>query len=165
VRRAGLPVVLISFVALVAGCGSSSSKPAASTVASGGGAPAAESSLVVFRTPGNDIHCGSYPASGGSPAYLRCNVLGGMKPLPEKTCRAGDPGLGVDMLATGRSEAPCFGDPGPDAVFKQSHPFVLAYGDIWRRNGFSCVSQSSGLTCRNRSGHGFTLKGRSWRLL
>jgi hypothetical protein len=33
-------------------------------------------------------------------------------------------------------------------------PF-LGYGRAWRRGGIRCVSRSIGLTCRNRSGHGF----------
>jgi uncharacterized protein DUF6636 len=87
-----------------------------------------------------------------------------MKPLPRIKCRAGDPGLGVDMFVHGRSKAPCFGDPGPDAGFSQHHPFVLGYGQNWRRDGFLCISGAGGLTCRNRSGHGFFLHGRRWRL-
>jgi hypothetical protein len=155
----------LAVVVVLAGCGSSStSKSTRPSTTGGGGAPAPSTSVVVFRTPTNDIHCGAYPSSGGSAAYLRCNVIAGMRPLPQKTCRAGDPGIGVDMLATGRSEAPCFGDPGPDAGFAQHHPFVLGYGKTWKRDGFTCVSRPRGLTCRNLSGHGFTLWVRNWRL-
>jgi len=34
---------------------------------------------------------------------------------------------------------------------------VLRYGRSWRRNSLSCISRRTGLTCRNRAGHGFTL--------
>jgi hypothetical protein len=34
---------------------------------------------------------------------------------------------------------------------------ALAYGRSWSRFGISCKSRSSGLTCRNRSSHGFFL--------
>jgi hypothetical protein len=34
---------------------------------------------------------------------------------------------------------------------------VLAYGRSWQRGVLSCVSRSSGLTCRNAQGHGFAL--------
>jgi hypothetical protein len=155
----------MSAAAVAAGCGSSSSGyRVAPTTTSTGGAGSQSSSLVVFRTSANDVHCGSYAPSRAVAAYLRCNVLGGMRPLPPGRCRAGDPGLGVDMFARGRSEAPCFGDPGPDAGFAQHHPFVLRYGQTWRRDGFSCRSSSSGLVCHNLSGHGFSLRGHRWRL-
>lgn len=35
---------------------------------------------------------------------------------------------------------------------------VLGYGRIWRRGAFSCeMSRGRGVTCMNRSGHGFSL--------
>lgn len=34
---------------------------------------------------------------------------------------------------------------------------VLAYGRTWRKAGFTCTSRRTALTCRNRSGHGWTL--------
>ena len=34
---------------------------------------------------------------------------------------------------------------------------VLRYGTTWRRDGFVCVSRTSGLRCRNAAGPGFFL--------
>ena len=34
---------------------------------------------------------------------------------------------------------------------------VLAYGRSWTRAGITCDSRRSGVTCRNRQGHGFFL--------
>ena len=39
---------------------------------------------------------------------------------------------------------------------------VLGYGKTWRRDGYRCVSRSSGLTCR-RGAHGFFLSRESQR--
>ena len=36
-------------------------------------------------------------------------------------------------------------------------PRTLRYGDRWRRAGVECAMARSGLTCRNRDGHGFRL--------
>ena len=40
---------------------------------------------------------------------------------------------------------------------------VLGYGKTWKRSGFTCVSRSTGLTCR-RGSHGFFLSRESRRL-
>jgi hypothetical protein len=123
-------------------------------------AGAAASTTIVFRTPKNDIHCG-YLQSGSS-VSLQCRVQAGMKPLPRITCDGGDPGHGVEMRRRGAAIAGCYGDPGFNLDFAKRHPFVLAYGHVWRRDGFLCVSRRTGLTCRNLSDHGWWLKGRSW---
>ena len=34
---------------------------------------------------------------------------------------------------------------------------TLRYGDVWARPGIRCVMRTSGLRCRNRSGHGFRI--------
>ena len=34
---------------------------------------------------------------------------------------------------------------------------TVRYGDVWRRPGIRCTMRSSGMTCRNRSRHGFHL--------
>lgn len=38
-----------------------------------------------------------------------------------------------------------------------SETFVLDYSTVFSRGGISCSSKKSGLTCKNRSGHGFFL--------
>ena len=41
---------------------------------------------------------------------------------------------------------------------------VLRYGRSWSWHGIRCSSQRAGLTCRNRSGHGFVLSRKSQRV-
>jgi hypothetical protein len=41
---------------------------------------------------------------------------------------------------------------------------TLGYGRQWAWRGFRCMSARRGLTCRNRSGHGFFLSRQSQRL-
>jgi hypothetical protein len=40
---------------------------------------------------------------------------------------------------------------------------ILGYGKTWRWHGISCVSQTTGLTCKNLDGSGFTLSSHSQR--
>ncbi len=40
---------------------------------------------------------------------------------------------------------------------------VLAYGTTWAGGGLRCASAETGLTCRNRDGHGFFLSRERWR--
>jgi hypothetical protein len=35
---------------------------------------------------------------------------------------------------------------------------TLRYGDTWKRPGIRCTIRTSGLTCRNRDGHGFHIQ-------
>lgn len=37
-------------------------------------------------------------------------------------------------------------------------PVTVHYGDAWKRPGIRCSMQTSGLTCRNLSGHGFHMQ-------
>jgi hypothetical protein len=53
------------------------------------------------------------------------------------------------------------GDAGPLAFEQVAR--VLAYGRTLRVGGIRCTSAVTGLTCRNRSGHGFFLSRERWR--
>jgi hypothetical protein len=35
---------------------------------------------------------------------------------------------------------------------------TLRYGDTWKRTGIRCTMRTTGLTCRNRDGHGFHIQ-------
>ena len=39
----------------------------------------------------------------------------------------------------------------------------LGYGQVWRRDGLTCWSRVTGLTCENARGRGFFLSRESWR--
>lgn len=43
-------------------------------------------------------------------------------------------------------------------------PVTLRYGRIWRFRAFTCVSRRTGLTCRNRAGHGLFFSRESYRV-
>ena len=119
----------------------------------------AASSLPMFRTPSGNIGCYYSPKDPTTAAYLRCDIRTRLKPTPPKPARCVDLDWGdsYELNLTGRARLTCHGDTAIDPRAR-----VLAYGVTWRRNGFSCVSRLAGLTCRNRSGHGFFLSRKRW---
>lgn len=129
-----------------------------------GVAPATEKSGF-FKTPSANIVCGYFvgpdiPAG----AVVYCGIKSGLKPAPpRRPCdEGGYAGDRVDMNATGRvSVPPCAGDPG--ALVGESRARVLGYGKTWSGGGIRCSSALTGLTCRNKSGHGFFLSRERWR--
>jgi hypothetical protein len=110
---------------------------------------AASAKFIFFQTPSHNIGC-LYQAS---PPALRCDIRSGLKPPPPKPrgCTVDWTG-GYQVGAAGRAQKVCAGDTvlSPDAR-------VVRYGTTWRGGPFTCKSSSSGLRCKNRSGHGFFL--------
>jgi Family of unknown function (DUF6636) len=108
--------------------------------------------FVTIKTPTGNISC-AYSRLTGQPAVLRCDIRSGLVPRPPrpKGC-ALDWAYGYEMRTTGRAHTFCAGDTVLDARAR-----VVGYGRSWTRGGFTCVSRRTGLTCRNRSGHGFVL--------
>lgn len=118
-----------------------------------------------FKTPSGNIVCFHSPGPKDLPrAFLACGIKSGLKPAPpHRACQVGGyAGDRVQLLATGRVSVPsCAGDPG--ALVGESAARVLDYGKTWRGGGIRCTSALVGLTCRNKSGHGFFLSRESWR--
>jgi hypothetical protein len=106
----------------------------------------------MFKMPTGNIGCAYSWFEGESP-YLRCDIRSGLVPRPPKPrgCDL-DWGFGYQMRVIGRARSFCAGDTALDPRAR-----VLSYGKRWSRGGFTCVSRTNGLTCRNRSGHGFRL--------
>ena len=111
------------------------------------------SSISFFQLPSRNIGC----AYGTSPTYLRCDIRSGLKPAPRGKCDLDWTGL--QITPTGRARPTCAGD----TALLPNAP-VLAYGRTWRRGGIACTSRRTGLRCRNRAGHGFTLARQAWRI-
>ena len=102
-----------------------------------------------FQMPSKNIGCTE------GEGVLVCDILSGLKPEPKKQCEVDWTGMEMERL--GPAQPRCAGD----TAYDQSAP-VLDYGATWERRGFTCVSQESGLQCRNEDGYGFTLARESW---
>jgi Family of unknown function (DUF6636) len=113
---------------------------------------ARESVYVTFRLPSGNIACGY--ATDFGPVTLRCDILSGMKPRPRGRCELDWTGL---SMGRGTARPTCAGD----TVYDPKAP-VLKYGSIWKRGPFTCVSLLIGLSCTNRTGHGFFLSKERW---
>jgi hypothetical protein len=114
-----------------------------------------------FETPSRNIACGWFAdSSKRSRTYLRCEIRSLLSPMPKRPASCDvDWGYGMSIANTGVASVLCAGD----TVRRQGAQPILAYGATWRRRGFLCTSASSGLTCRNTSGHGFFLSRERWR--
>jgi hypothetical protein len=110
--------------------------------------------LEAFHLPSWNIGCQYAYRSYVGPSFIRCDVNGGIKPLPPKprSC-AFEWGPGFSMKRTGTVSVVC----GSDTVLSARPNKPLPYGQTWRRWGFSCTSRAGGLTCRNAARHGFFL--------
>lgn len=118
---------------------------------------AGKPSTARFQTPSRNIGCGYLPRSPAGPAVLRCDIRAGLRPEPRRNCMLDWTGVVVD--ATGKGRPTCAGD----TIYSRTAP-VLAYGRIWRRDGFTCISRRVGLVCSNAHGHGFFLARGRWRV-
>jgi hypothetical protein len=109
-----------------------------------------------FRTPSGNIGCLYTPASGSASVALRCDLVSVSHPAKRPaSCRLSY-GRAFVLSGTGKARRACVGDTVLDP--KAS---VIRYGTTRRLGPFTCVSRESGLTCRSRYRHGFTLaKGR-----
>lgn len=106
-----------------------------------------------FQTPSRNIACMASGPVADNPAQVRCDVSGmrNRRPRPPEPC-GGDYGSAFGVGPTGRGERLCVGDTTADPALR-----VLAYGADFEAYGVRCVSQPTGVTCRNAEGHGFTV--------
>jgi uncharacterized protein DUF6636 len=108
-----------------------------------------------FKSPSNNIHCQYFDGE------LRCDIAQVSSALPPKPrdCEL-DWGRAFAVAADSRlGQRLCHGDTAID----DSLP-ALPYGSTWRRGGFTCTSEQSGVTCSNALGHGFSLSRNAQRL-
>jgi Family of unknown function (DUF6636) len=116
--------------------------------------------ISAFKSPKRNIICVYLPAGGGQQAGVECGIKSGLKPPPPRrgpACKHLDYVHDrIDLLATGRAHpVACAGDAGAFAYAKQAR--VLKYGRTFHKGGIWCSSHPSGMTCTNKSAHGFFL--------
>lgn len=108
---------------------------------------AGASDFATFRSPSGAIGC---VYGDGT---LRCDVTGGVKPLPPmpQSCQL-DWGQGFWLARKGRASIVCAGDTALNGSAQ-----VVRYGTAWRAGGISCTSTTEGMRCANGDGHGFLI--------
>jgi hypothetical protein len=122
-------------------------------------ANAAKAPLPSFRSPSGNIRC--FDA-----VVLHCQIAQAdyAKTL-QATCmtRSSVDWHGFELTAAGKGAITCSGGILYDSATQTPHYPLLPYGTTWRHAGFTCAAAVTGITCRNRAGHGLFLSRRSWR--
>jgi hypothetical protein len=111
--------------------------------------------LSAFQTPSGNIGCTIL--SG----LARCDIQRRAWSAPARPASCPnvvDYGQGLELAASGAARFVCAGD-----TVREPRAPKLAYGDATEADGFRCLSEQTGLTCR-RGAHGFFLSVQSYKL-
>ena len=107
-----------------------------------------------FKMPSKNVYCIIEEGEGSQPTDLRCDIqqMNNPMPTPPPSCPLswGDAFSITQSGSSGRLV--CHGD-----TTKNDDLPVLAYGSVWNQSGFTCKSETTGVTCTNGRGHGFSL--------
>jgi hypothetical protein len=120
--------------------------------------------VVYFKTPSGKIVCAWVEESLSTQDAVFCEATTGLKPPIPRSAPSCQHltyvGNRVGLQATGAATLiPCadarpFADP--------ARTSVLPHGKTIKGGGIACSEAATGLTCRNRSGHGFFLSPQRW---
>ncbi|TFL17564.1 DUF6636 domain-containing protein [Jannaschia formosa] len=110
-----------------------------------------------FRTPSGNIFCNGSVENGD----ISCTIVerSGFPPMPRPTSCGALWGHAFSLGSTGPARMEC-----SNPARKSSYTDVAPYGVTGTFGPITCQSETSGLTCRNRSGHGFHLSRASQRV-
>jgi hypothetical protein len=110
----------------------------------------AQSAAAGFQSPSKNIACQYFDYDKQN--ILRCDISAmDTKPRRPADCEL-DYGGAFEMNAKGPAARICHGD----TVMDKALP-VLGYGEVWRRGGFTCKSEPTGVKCFNTERKGFSL--------
>lgn len=121
--------------------------------------PAFGDDYIEFRSPTGNIQCGLYVGSDGS--GVRCDL----SQMSAQTYSYRPPGCEYDWGSSfavegyGKGYLACVSD-----VVGMGDGPVLGYGRSISLGGITCISETSGMTCVNEGGHGFTVAKARQRL-
>lgn len=110
-----------------------------------------------FRTPSRNIYCNG-SVDGGD---ITCVIVerNGPPALPQTTPCDGVWGHHYSLNRQGPAFLTCGWQPRPS-----NYTNVAPYGVTGTFGAITCRSETTGLTCRNQSGHGFFLSRRSQQI-
>ncbi|BAT60700.1 hypothetical protein GJW-30_1_03249 [Variibacter gotjawalensis] len=105
-----------------------------------------------FASPSRNIYCNYFKGDG--PPSVRCDLMqvSNRQPPRPRDCDL-EYGRSFEVTANAtKAMRICVGDTVADPGVR-----VLPYGQTWQKDGFTCYSAESGMTCRNNRGAGFEL--------
>ncbi|HEY6962491.1 MAG TPA: DUF6636 domain-containing protein [Gaiellaceae bacterium] len=134
---------------------------AAAALALAGASVASAAVVPGLRTPTRNIHCvvaeRTDPRNRGG---LWCQIdRASYRARLQATC-GGIDWRGWVLSGNDAGQVNCSGGA---EWFGTPRYVTLAYGRAWRRDGYTCRSARTGLTCTNRRGHGVFISRESWR--
>lgn len=110
--------------------------------------PVLADQTAVFKSPSGNIFC---QMSVGEFNGVRCDILDFQASYNDPACEL-DYGFAFEVASTGPGYPLCAGD-----TVNDGSNAVLNYGQQFTHGSVTCVSEKSGVTCKNPSGHGFSL--------
>ena len=126
-----------------------------------------------FNSPSGNIRCLYIPASHDDtghalPSMLLCSIHRADYAQSLQARCMGPTGAGVDwhgwsLSPTGKGSVLCSGGVLYNPDTQRPSYLTLQYGGTWRQGAFTCSSRVTGVTCRNRNGHGLFISRLSWR--
>ena len=104
----------------------------------------------------------------GHPSVLRCTIAHAdyAKALQAFCIKPDGSGVdwhGFELPGTGKGAVTCTGGILYNTATQHPRYTLLAYGHVWHLGVFTCASRITGVTCRNRLGHGLLVSRQSWR--
>ena len=114
------------------------------------GSSAASAEAFYFKTPSGNIYC-SYDDNDGQ-AYVRCDIKS-YTPTTRKRPADCDLDWGFAFAIGAKDKRGSILCAGDTVINPQAE--ALPYGTSWKRKGITCSIEETGVTCTNRSGHGF----------
>ncbi len=120
--------------------------------------------LFFFGAPSKNIHCVYDRNSANGRPYIRCDIgqfTPSLKLVPQQTQEEIEivgrctPARMRAFVIEQDATAPSTFCPTDAPISEEQR--VLGYGSKWQNGGFTCLSETSGMTCQNNLGHGFML--------
>lgn len=103
-----------------------------------------------FRSPSDNLHCSIYTFEGQP--QVRCDRVQFTDAPPRPDDCDLDWGHAFWVGATGKGQGACAGD----TIISRTSP-VLDYGRSVELDGVRCLSEQTGMICKNREGGGFSI--------
>jgi Family of unknown function (DUF6636) len=157
--KARLPLILILLVLFV-------------TAAAAAGTAFSATRLPGVRSPSGNIKClfvpgPASPSGKRLPSMLLCTIARADY-AKKLVAHCGAPPIQVDWGGFSLGERTkgsivCTGGVLYDPDTQRPSFVTLPYGKSWRHGVFTCWSRVSGVTCRNRAGHGLFVSREAWR--